>query len=120
MKLSDARKAVKWFQKNIGLADWTIEVAISNSLPEWAGTLDEKEKHLGLCSTDAPYWKSRIWVNRDVHIEDDESDMLATLFHELLHGLFEDHEISACNRMEGLLNRLGDVLAARYREILRA
>jgi len=120
MKLSDARKAVKWFLRQFGMESWNVTLFFDDPPEGLVGDLApvEQGKYYGLAGPDTNNRQAHIWLNREPHA--DGTDMLATLFHELMHvylahmatewGIYEEWHVI----------QWSGILAARYREILRA
>ena len=118
MTKKEAQKACRWFQREIGLAGWTITVHMNNK-PAFMSqdeTAEDKAQQLGHSWTQIRLHDCHIWINPQATVVNDldDPDNLLTLFHELLHGLFESICIQYDRLQEHPIDRLSRVLAARY------
>ncbi len=104
----EARKAVRWFQQQMGIGDWSIKVVYAD------GGSDDGQ--LGLASAQPPYKRATVIVWPTEHLAGDD-DMLSTVMHECCHVMAEDvgAEVPNGQTYEYTWNRLGDLLAAAYR-----
>ena len=107
-----AQRALDWFIKVAGIADWTITVNMDKHPPSDMG---EGGDSLGKCATARPYKAATIWLNLPEHGND--YDPIGTLFHEGMHVVAADLEYADCltGEAEFLWNKLGDILAKAYR-----
>ncbi len=116
LTLVDARKAIRWFQKTMGLQDWKFRLWIQDEPPEWADP-NSSSSFMGRSVTSVPWKSARIWVSPSRAVKENE-DPLATLFHETLHTAFWDCGVGEGNshseHVEFLLNRLGTALLMAY------
>ena len=110
-----ARRAVRWFQRQMGLGDWKVDLVISDRPP--ACISDDNSDSLGSVLAWPQHKQATVWLSSINHCGK-EGDMLSTLFHECCHVTACDigiNEASQNNAMEYHWNRLGDLLAAAYR-----
>ncbi len=119
MTQKEAQKACRWFQDNIGLAGWTITVSLKDK-PACMGhdeTPDQTALQLGHSWTLVRCHDCRVWINPEpgVTFSLEDTDKLLTLFHELLHGLFESIGIQYDVLHEFTIDQLSHVLAGQYR-----
>jgi len=76
---------VRWFQRRMGIRDWTIELAFQDSPPDWLADKD-------LCSA---VWRlqvrklATIWISL-TRAQEDGTSPLRCLFHECLHVAEDD------------------------------
>lgn len=111
---TEARKAVRWFKKAMGLQDWRIRVWVQNEPPSWCEA-DCVPGQLGRAFIQCAWKTASVWVSDSRSRAAGEAP-LATLFHELSHVAWKDiggGEDQA--HMEFFLNRLGKVLATAYK-----
>ena len=124
MRLSDARRASEWFLRQFGLDAWKVFVHIGEPPENVVNdlTVDEIGTYHGRCAWDLNSLTADIWLNLQTHTSPVD-DLLTTLFHELVHIFIAETDQQQNGwgaRTEWLIDRWADVLAARYREILRA
>lgn len=112
----NAAHAVRWFKKHMGIADWHFDVKISADAPIWAGT-----SRTASCQCKVAFKHAWIWMTStpDLHNNDCLGSIQATLFHEMLHIVFDDSGIEKTDQdtsdhTEFVLNRLACILAAAY------
>jgi len=119
LTLPEARRAVKWFIRIMGMPDWGIEWEISDSPPKWAEEAGSDGK-LGMTRIRLSRKHADIWVSNGRCKGEGES-ALETLFHELLHVQADDCCLSGsdADHAEGMWDRLCVVLAAAYRKGLK-
>jgi len=117
MTKTEARKAVRWFQKRAGLCGWKIELNIESEAPEWVSDDDSTNAAVrGMINFWSQHRKARIWaaVNRPGDRRFPETG-LHTLFHECVHLAMRDAEIeSDTRRKEWFVNRMADFVEAAY------
>lgn len=107
MTRREIHRAIRWFQRNVGLTGWTIAV-----LPG----LRDPGNAMGECVTDVPYHMARIWINREAHDDSAAGGECHTLFHELLHCFFDECLIQAEGEpVEWAINQLASILLQQYR-----
>jgi len=116
---AEARKATRWFQKRLGIQDWTIKLDVQDDVPRW-GRDDADDGTLGMTMTFAPYKEATIWIAPGRHAKGGDWP-LATLLHELLHVVAHDTGVESgecppTEAQEYVHNRIGDLLAAAYRK----
>ena len=112
---AEARKAVRWFQRFMGMTDWRIKPVVADEPPPrfvktaGAGTI-------GMCSHLIEYKTATVWVS-NARCKVDGACPMVTLFHEMMHVVAEDVGIQNHDSFhkEFLWNRLGAVLAIAYR-----
>ena len=118
LSAKDARKAVRWFQKSLGIADWEIKLSISDDPPGWA-LGDADDNTMGLCAVSPTYKSAKIWVSEGRAIKNDTT-ALKTLYHECLHVVAADtgiEEGQSTSGQEFTWNMLGNLLADYYEKI---
>ena len=117
LTLPAARKAVRWFQKAMGMRDWVINLEIQDDPPEWT---EAEARTAGMCSRQRRHKLAWLWVsNRACRNEggDRPVDPLVALFHELLHAATsegcwaQDHEEAG----EFVVERLARLVTTAYR-----
>lgn len=116
-------KIKRWFQKNIGLAGWRIDITVDDiPPPELRDDIcpDDRSKRYGRTQVYAMWRTSVVWVNPAAHTiprpDRRTNDQVETLLHELLHGFFVECSIgSGGSGTEWCLNQLATVLAKQYR-----
>ena len=114
---AEARRAVRWFQKRLGMQDWRIDVELGPRRPAW----DEEEEiwsgTIGRCQIRTEHKHAGVWVPLE-RCEINGDCPLETLFHELMHCAARDATVRNDNDMplEHLWWRLGEVLAVAYRK----
>ena len=117
MTKKEMRRAVKWFQENVGCKDWKVDVYLGAVPPLVLGDdLSPKERKVwyGRSLPMVQYHKAHIWINTAME-RDEYSDETWTLFHELLHCFFEANGIDAEGPpVEWALNQLAGRLKAEY------
>ena len=108
---SEARKAVRWAQKRLGLTDWNIKLYISNLPPAWCE--GDAEDVVGFFSASRPLKKVKIWIRNP----SGEYCPFSTLMHEMMHLAANDVEMvnHIAESHEFLWNKLGDILAEAYK-----
>lgn len=111
----EARKAIRWFQRQMRLRDWTIDLVIQDAQPDWAGTSEDTVR--GSVLSDASEKHAEIWLRPKV-ITAESVDPLRVLFHELLHTLWTDAVIDDTTNVhvEHAWTRLAEVLMFAYRK----
>ncbi len=112
MNKTDARKAMTWFQKLMGLTDWRIELCIQDSPPEWDGA---EEDDMAMCWANLRYKRARIWLSPS-QCAVEPIDPLIILFHEGMHVVAEDVGLAASesDHSEYTWTRVGMGLALAY------
>ena len=120
MTKKEAQKACRWFQREIGLAGWKIEVFLRDKPLSMCGdeTRDDTKTQLGHSWTHLRLHIVQVWINPDPTIltSNEDVDEMLTLMHELLHGLFESIDIPYNRLQEHAIDRLSHILAAQYRQ----
>jgi len=122
---AEARKAIRWFKRRMGLQDWRIEVELSDSVPEWCAET-HNSSYVGHASVRVAFKHANVWVtpNGCATIEPglEPAEPLEVLFHELIHlqcrdvGLADD----STPHVEYMLDRVAAVLAWAYRRGMKA
>ena len=85
MTKAEARAAVRWFKKRMGITDWRIDLAFQNEPPDW---LEDK----GLCAAVQRLQvrkRATIWLSL-TRVQEDGTTALRCLFHECLHVAEDD------------------------------
>lgn len=121
MKRPEAVKAVKWFQREVGMAGWRVRLYSGKACPaSVAGGMTRKEVNgtYGLAMADVRHREIRIWLNPEGASDKrhDRANSLETLMHELQHGAFREAGIAYAARQEDLTDRLARILADQYRQ----
>ncbi len=111
---ADARKAIRWFQKRMGIQDWRLRLWIQDSAPDWVGKVDGGT--VGMARRWEHSKRAKIWVSASQC--DDEDEALSILFHEGMHIVGLDIGIENADRedrIEFAWNQIGDLMAEAYR-----
>ena len=116
---AEARKALQWAGKLLGLDAWTVELIISDTPPaEFREAADTANSTLGMVSRSPSYKTATIWIS-PAKCKADGSSPISCLMHEMMHIACAEAELSPDNgtleRVEFLWNRLGDALADLYK-----
>lgn len=114
----EARRIVRWFQKNLNIEDWTVKLWISDDPPRWA---DSDTTDTAQTATYNQYKKALVWVSpgRCLDCSDyaEPSVPGAVLMHEMLHVLAADvgwEADDSCRANEQVWNVLGVTLYRAY------
>ncbi len=114
----EARKIVRWFQREIGLLDWKFTIVIGDPPPELGDSIipAERDNFCGRSLVFTQFHRATIWINPKGHEKramiDSEEE---TLLHEMLHCFWDaigmDDEGQQC---EWANSRLAAVLFKQY------
>ena len=85
MTKAEARAAVRWFQKRMGIADWKIILEFQDSPPEWI----ENKGLTAAVNRLATAKKAWLWISA-TRAQEDGDTLLVCLFHECLHVAEDD------------------------------
>lgn len=112
-----AERAMAWFLKQMGLADWKVTVTVGKLRPDWV--IDLPAAQYGTVQPFRPEKTATIWINLALHING--SDPIGTLFHEGMHIIMSDIDFKGdeLGSAEYQWNKLGDLLAKAYRKGVR-
>lgn len=111
MTKAEARAAILWFQKRVGITDWKIELDFQDSVPDWVRLRD--------CAATAWRRPTRkeggIWLSA-TRAQEDSDSLLMLLFHECLHIAEEDAGLPnpSTGPVEYLWNRLAEICELAY------
>ncbi len=111
---AEARKAVRWFQRQMGITDWRIKLLIADEPPpRFVKNADLQT--IAMCSHSLEYKTGTVWVSNS-RCKADGSCPMEKLFHEMMHLVAEDTGIQdhASFHKEFVWHRLGAVLATAY------
>ena len=113
MTKSECHRAIKWFQERFKIQDWEVELHLLQNQPDWA---EASQYEIGVCEPTLLQKKARIWVSNKKAEEFDE-DVLEVLFHELVHMICCDIEITndTGDRQEMFWNQIATLAALQYR-----
>lgn len=122
MTAKEARKAMRWGLRQLGLRDWLARARLNwtDNTPEWVDQTGGSAGGGRLVSTHS-HRSMRVWVGPLACKVDEGSDPLEVLFHELLHiaikvaGFMDSHDF-----LEFFLNRQAECMAFAYRKGMKA
>jgi len=107
MTKAEARKAVRWFQRRMGITDWTIAIDFQDAPPWWVEVdpRDVAAMRENVCSK-----RARVWISETRAKEDEDESILRCLFHECLHVVEYDVRLPTPTAKE--VDYMWDQLAA--------
>lgn len=115
MTAKEARKAMRWGLRQLGLRDWKVRLDWTNERPHWA-TLGANDDAGARVQVRCVERSVRVWVGQQECIANGD-EPLASLFHELLHASAEDVGVTNDNEpFEFFLNRQAECMAFAYRK----
>ena len=119
MTKKETRDILNWFQANIGLSDWGIEVSAPEPPKGMMCDMPPEKWGLFLGRTDINISlnKARVWINTKAHTDTSEEAWQEnwsepeTLVHELLHIFFADKGLDETSEQcEHAINQLAAAL----------
>ena len=115
LTLPVARKAVRWFQRTMGIQDWAVKLVVTDEPPADLAKVAE-DGVLGLCSRWVPAKTATVWVS-NTRCEADGECPLETLFHEMMHIVAVDTGLTndTSHHTEFVWNRLAVMFSIAYR-----
>ena len=121
MTKPEALKIQKWFQSNVGLSDWTIDLSVDKPQKDLMGDIPpiNWENFLGRSQAFVSTHKAVVWINSSAHKEDPKKyNIEETVIHELLHMFFADTGLEeTAESCEYAINRLAAVLVKQMRTV---
>ena len=111
MTKAEARAAVRWFQRRMGIADWKIILEFQDSPPEWI----ENKGCTAAVNCRATAKRAWLWLSETRAREDGES-LLTCLFHECLHVAEDDANLPrpTSNAVDYLWDQLAGICETAY------
>jgi len=110
MVAKEARKAIRWFQKKMGITDWKFNIEIGGDRPDWSNNTN-----IGCSKFSTEMKTATLWCGIEFSRWAKET-LLSTLFHEALHVVLIDigieHPVSG--HIEFAINRFAYVLESLY------
>ena len=114
MTKTEARAAVRWFKKAMGIRDWEIRLWVSDNVPSWISLNDHAVAGLGRARSWPAAKLAYVWVGPNRCRDDGESPLWA-LFHELMHVLKTDIGLpEPTDAVEYAWDRLAGVCETAY------
>ena len=116
MTRAETLKILKWFQSEIGISDWIVDISIDEPQLKLMEDLPSQDwgEFLGRTQMAATMHKAQVWVNVQNHEKD--QDPAETLIHELMHIFFSDCDMeNTGDRREYANNRISAVLLRQFR-----
>ena len=111
MTKSEARKAIRWFQRHVGITDWKIKLDFQDSPPGWV----RQDDAIAAARRNARSKTGTIWVS-PTRAQENGDSLLLNLFHECLHIVEEDVGLPSptADPVDYLWDQLAEICETAY------
>ncbi|KKN89787.1 hypothetical protein LCGC14_0236350 [marine sediment metagenome] len=118
MTQEEVEHAVGWFQNAMGMSNWAFELSVQDDPPNWVGKVSPSEVATSVSSL--RFKTGMVWISpARCKANEEETDELSTLFHELMHSLAKEAGVldDGNDRKEFFWDKLAEALRMLYLRI---
>ena len=115
---NEMKKAIRWFQKLMGIQDWEITLQYTDVMSEDIDIDQDKNMVItGHCLACVRTKQAIVWIS-PTRVEQNDGDIYVALFHECYHVCLFDLEIENNERIEFMVDRISCLFSLLYQKII--